>query len=215
MLRKVIVRLQINSSMWATWNRIEKNFLFWKKSFAMRPAMTGRRLRIRWSICLLCDFSCFEKSFGYIPLGIRRKTWVLSCCRRWGACIGWMLRKNRKFVYNACLLNYYCYLCGKLRKKLRMLRHGASQGNPKGLPCCHFIRSPSTSNGLTSPLSYIHTSFIAFGDCLCRAMICLRINLSEHPFVLFITMWSDCSIPCERLRPTFFLLHGLTKLSYS
>ena len=123
--------------------------------------------------------------------------------------------KIEKFVYNACLLNYYCYLCGKLRKKLRMLRHGASQGNPKGLPCCHFIKSPSTSNGLTSPLSYIHTSFIALGDCLCRAMICLRINLSEHPFVLFITIWSDCSIPCESIRPTFFLLHGLTKPLYS
>lgn len=108
--------------------------------------------------------------------------------------------KREKFVHNACLLNYYCYLCGKLRKKLRMLRHGASQGNPKGLPCCHFIKSPSTRKGLTSPLSYIHTSFIAFGDCLCRAMICLRINLSEHPFVLFITIWSDCSIPVVFIR---------------
>ena len=98
-----------------------------------------------------------------------------------GAVSGWMLavgcrEKIEKFVHNACLLNYYCYLYGKLRKKLRMLRHGASQGNPKGLPCCHFIKLPSTKNGLTLPLSYIHTSFIAFGDCLCRAMICLRIK---------------------------------------
>ena len=41
-------------------------------------------------------------------------------------------------VHIVCSLNYYCYLCSKLRKKSRMLRHGASQGNPKGLPCCYF-----------------------------------------------------------------------------
>ena len=94
----------------------------------------------------------------------------------WGRLAVGCREKIEKFVHNACLLNYYCYLYGKLRKKLRMLRHGASQGNLKGLPCCHFIKLPSTRNGLTSPLSYIHTSFIAFGDCLCRAMICLRIK---------------------------------------
>ena len=43
----------------------------------------------------------------------------------------------------------------------------------------------------------------------------LRINLSLHPFVLLITIYGDCSIPCDSILPTFFLFHGLTKLSYS
>lgn len=53
-------------------------------------------------------------------------------------------------------------------------------------PLLFYTNVPLRKNGLILPFSYIHTSLIPFGDTFCRDTICFLMNLSEHPFVLFI-----------------------------